>query len=169
MKSFCRHSRYLLAASFQPISKAYYVDNMPHAPFLCKGDVHCKPSAFPKTDSESKLRNQSAALGLTGLTETSQGWKGQQRSPEAGRGSVGSVGSAVFPCSPRSPRPAASPANSVGVNKREAGSREQTISTTCSLPEPVAVVVPENKNNIKKSLISVVLELIPAAEPVEGK
>lgn len=81
---------------------------------------------------------------------------------------MGSVGSTAFPHSPGSPRPA-SPASSVGVNKREVGSREQTISTTCSLPKPVAIIVPENENNKKKSLISVVLELIPAMEPVEGK
>jgi len=57
----------------------------------------------------------------------------------------------------------------VGVNKREVGSREQTISTACSLPKPVVTSVPENKNNKKKSLISAVLELIPATEPVKGK
>lgn len=79
---------------------------------------------------------------------------------------MGSVGNAALPCSPRSPQPA-SRASSVGVNKRKVGSREQTISTTCSLPKLLVRIVPEIKNN--KSLISVVLERILAMEPVEGK
>lgn len=87
-------------------------------------------------------------------------------SPEAVRGNVGSVSSMAFPCSPWSPW-LESRASSVGVNKREVGSREQTISTMRSLPKLLVIIVPENKNNKNTSLISVVLEFILAMQPVK--
>lgn len=60
-----------------------------------------------------------------------------------------------------------SSANRVGANKREVGSRGQTIPTTCSLPKLQVIFVPEKKI---KPLISVFVELAPAMESsVEGK
>lgn len=96
------------------------------------------------------------------------GLKRPGMSPEGLRGSVGSVGSLAFPGSPWSPW-LESRASSVGVNKREVGSRAQTVSTTCSLPKLVVISVPENKNNNNASLISVVLEFILTMQPMEGK
>lgn len=81
---------------------------------------------------------------------------------------MGSVGSMAFPCSPWSPQ-LESRASSVGVNKRKVGSREQTISTTCSPPKLVVIIVPENKNNKNTSSFSVVLEFTPTMQPMEGK
>lgn len=151
MKSFCRHSRYLLAAIFQPILKGNYADNLPHASFFSQR--WCTPQAL--SIPEGQLRKQTPqperCPQLDWTDRNKPGLKRPEMSPEAVGGSAGSVRSAAFPRSPRSPRPA-SHANSVGVNKREAESREQTISTTCSLPKPVARIVPGKKNNKKRNL-----------------
>lgn len=144
------------------------MDNLPHVPCFLQRWCALQNLSVPK-DKLRKLTPQSESCPQLDWTDRNKpGLKRPEASPEAPRGSVGSVGITAFPCRPWSLQPE-SRANSVGVNKGEVGSSEQTISTTCSLPKPVVIIVPENKSNIKKCLISVVLELIPAMKPVEGK